>query len=42
MISVMNETKPVADNGTAEGRAQNRRVELHIDVPKTEKGAGGD
>ena len=27
------ETKPVAPNDTAENKAKNRRVELHIDVP---------
>ncbi|MFL5273684.1 MAG: OmpA family protein [Anaeromyxobacteraceae bacterium] len=30
----MGEEKPIADNKTPEGKKQNRRVELHIDVPQ--------
>jgi outer membrane protein OmpA-like peptidoglycan-associated protein len=33
MTMGLGESRPLADNASAGGRAQNRRVELHIDVP---------
>jgi len=35
MVQGMGPQRPVASNGAAAGRAQNRRVELHIDVPES-------
>jgi outer membrane protein OmpA-like peptidoglycan-associated protein len=35
IVEGVGEARPIASNATAAGRAQNRRVELHIDVPQT-------
>jgi flagellar motor protein MotB len=33
LVLGLGETRPVSENNDAAGRARNRRVELHIDVP---------
>lgn len=38
MILGMGQTQPIADNQSSQGRALNRRVELHIDVPQNDQG----